>query len=384
MGNVNTTPWMSLPNPVPSVDPGPDYASNLQACINGIDQHNHSPGSGQAITPNGLSINTDLTFLGNSATHLKASIYLAQSSFATLLSTYVIGNDLYYNDGAGNVVQITSGGLVNATSSGISSGTATAAFATGVLVVKSSSTSGANILMQSAVLTNNGNLTNQLTLSAPTLSTSVTQTLPAIPLSTAFMTMDTSGNMATSVNLLGALTTSNLSASAGIVGTQLSASANIAGSQLSASAGIVGTQLAAGTITGTQVSSSATLSINTLNASAGIAAPSIAGSGAVSVNGHNAVTSNTNPAAGTNSVSVIRGIVTSGSKTGGEGFTCSGSGTTITVTWTTAFADAPSVVVSGISSGSVVATTASSTGGCTIDTADSSQSCHFIAIGRRV
>lgn len=240
MGNTNLTPWMNLPNPVPTVDPGPDYADNLQSCINGIDQHNHTPGSGQPITPSSFNVNAPFFFNGYPATDLQATIYTPQTSLATLYAVYTIGNDLYYNDGAGNVVQLTSGGLVNATASGISSGTASASFSAGVLIVKASSTSGANILMQSAVLTNTGNLTNQLTLAAPTLSGSPTLTLPSIPISTSFLIIDNSGNItagsaipATPVAnafleintsgqtvagpaILGALTTSNLSSTAGI------------------------------------------------------------------------------------------------------------------------------------------------------------------------
>lgn len=207
MPNALITPNMNLPNPVPGVDPGPDYAENIQSCMNQIDQHNHSAGQGIQIQPNGLNISSDLPFNGNNATLLN-SVRLV--SLATPLTNvapdigclYVSGNELYFNDySGGNQVQITLNGTVNATSSGIASGTATAAFVAGTLVVKSSSTSFANIDMQSAVLSNNGNLTNQLTLQAPILSSSYDITLPTIPVVTNLMTLDTSGNMAAVTNV---------------------------------------------------------------------------------------------------------------------------------------------------------------------------------------
>ena len=184
MANFNITPNMNLPNPVPGVDPGPDYANNLEAALNQIDQHNHSVGQGVLIQPNGLNINSDLPFGGNNATLLNSVRFI--SLLAPLPSVapnigclYVSGNELYYNDYfGGHQIQITSNGTINATSSGISSGTASAVFSAGTLVVKSSATSFANIDMQSAILANNGNLINQLTLQAPVLSSSYAITLP--------------------------------------------------------------------------------------------------------------------------------------------------------------------------------------------------------------
>lgn len=240
---------MGFPISTIAVDSGLSWEQNLNAALTVIDQHNHSPGFGQQIQPNGLNISSDLSFQSNNATDLRAARFTPQlspipNSGSDVGELYVSGNELYYNDvTGGNQVQITASGTVNATSSGISSGTASASFSANVLLVKSSSTSYANIAMQSAVLSNSGNLTNQLTLQAPTLSTSYSITLPSIPGATSFVTLDTSGNLSGSIPISGGLTTSNLSASAGIVGTQLSSSANILGSQLSATAGITPKQL---------------------------------------------------------------------------------------------------------------------------------------------
>lgn len=263
---VNISPNMGLPIPIPGITPGPSWASSIDASLMQIDSHNHSPGQGVQIQPNGMNINADLNFNSNNAIALRTSRYTPQAAPITNTGVdtgevYVSGNELYYNDvSGGNQVQITSNGSVNATTSGISSGTASAAFSAGVLTVKSSSTSFGNVALRSILLANSGNLTNQCTLQAPTLSSSITETLPAVPASaTSIMQMDTSGNMSavltvdnasltitsnvlaigSSANILG----SQLSSSANIVGTQLSSSANIAGSQLSSSAGIVGSQL---------------------------------------------------------------------------------------------------------------------------------------------
>lgn len=214
MANVLITPNMQLPNPVPGVDPGPDYANNLSSSLNIIDQHNHSAGNGVLISPNGMNINADLPFNDNNATLLRSARFSVQPnplSLGTDLGClYVSGVDLYYNDVNGNQIQLTVSGAVNATSSGIVSGTASAAFSGGVLVVKSSSTSGANVLLGSVELTNSGNLTNILTLQPPILSGSSTQTLPTTPAATSFMQMDSSGNMSASVAVAGGIGTSNI------------------------------------------------------------------------------------------------------------------------------------------------------------------------------
>lgn len=211
------TPNMNLPNPVPGQDTGPDYAENIQSSLNIVDQHNHSAGQGVQIQPNGLNISSDLPFNSNNAVTLRSVRFTSQSvvlsGTSDVACLYVVGNELYYNDyTGGNNIQITLNGAINATSSGIASGTATAAFSAGVLVVKSSSTSFANIDMKSAILSNSGNLTNQLTLQAPTLSSSYDITLPTIPAQTNVMTLDVSGNMgsATYNAILAASSNANL------------------------------------------------------------------------------------------------------------------------------------------------------------------------------
>lgn len=219
------SPNMGLIVPGIGTEYSPTWASDLNASLSSIDSHNHSSGQGVPIQPNGLNINSDLAFQGNNATLLRSTQFSPQNSVLSGPSDigclYVVGNELYYNDvTGGNNVQITANGSVNATSSGISSGTASAAFSAGVLVVKASSTSGANVLMQSAVLTNSGNLTNKLTLQAPSLSGSASITLPSTPGAQNFMTIDASGSMAAYAPIANGITRSNQAA----VGQQISSS----------------------------------------------------------------------------------------------------------------------------------------------------------------
>lgn len=241
------TPNMNLIQPTIGFDSGLTWENAANANSGAIDQHNHASGNGVQIPSAGININSDFSFNNFSAVNLASSVYAAQTSLATLLATYVIGNDLYYNDGAGNTVQLTSGGTVNATSSGISDGTATAAFSTGVLVVNAAANTPANIQVGSVLLGNNVASSNFLTLSPPAaMAANFGLTLPNIPASQSFMTIDASGNMGTA---------SSISA------TQIAAG-SITGSQL-ANQTITGTQIASATVArsnqvavGQQVSSS--------------------------------------------------------------------------------------------------------------------------------
>lgn len=220
---------MGFPISTIGTDSGLVWEQNLNAALTAIDSHNHSPGFGQQIQPNGININADLAFNSNNATLLRAVRFNPQVSpipntGSDVGELYVSGNELYYNDvTGGHQVQLTSGGTVNATSSGIASGTATAAFSASVLLVKSSSTSFANIAAQSILLSNSGNLTNQLTLQAPTLSSSYSLTLPSIPATQSFMTVDASGNMAAYESVSQGIQRTNLVS----VGQQISSSSGL-------------------------------------------------------------------------------------------------------------------------------------------------------------
>jgi hypothetical protein len=193
------TPNMSLLGISIGVDSGITIEQNSNSNVAILDQHNHTAGSGVQIPPSGLNINAALTFQNNAATDLGYAGFTPQGSGVVTPineSIYVSGVDLWYQDGNGNAVQMTSGGSVLATSSGISSGTASASFASGVLVVDSAANTPANIQVGSVLLGNNVANSKFLTLAPPAaMAANYSITLPPLPVTTSIMAMDTSGNI---------------------------------------------------------------------------------------------------------------------------------------------------------------------------------------------
>lgn len=185
---------MKLAIPAIGVDSGLTWEQSVNTNAATVDQHNHSPGQGVAIGPAGMSINASLPFNNNAVTGLQAAQFTPQASSALTNALYTIGSDLYYNDGANNVVRVTMGGGVNATSSGISSGTASAAFVSSVLVVNADTNKPANIKAGSVLVGNNVTGSHYVTLQ-PTnaLAADYALTLPLLPASQKFMTLDASG-----------------------------------------------------------------------------------------------------------------------------------------------------------------------------------------------
>jgi hypothetical protein len=249
---MSNTPNMNLPVPTPGITPGPQYAQQQVLEQNIIDAHNHTPGYGVLVPTAGLNINTNLPFNNNQAVALQAAVFTPQTGLSTLYSLYFSGVDAYINDGAGNIIRLTSGGTVNATSSGISSGTASASFSSGVLVVNSAPSTPADIQVASVLLGNNVANSKYLTLAPPaSMAANYNLVLPPLPAVLSFVTLDTSGNLTGSIAVAGALTTTNLSATAGILGTQL-ANLTITGAQI-ANQTITATQIANTTITAAQI-----------------------------------------------------------------------------------------------------------------------------------
>lgn len=266
------SPNMNLPISTVGVDSGLNWENNLNSSLSLIDLHDHTPGKGVALTPTSINVNSDFPFNNNNLTLIRSVRFQAQSSALALVTDigclYEAGVDLYYNDGSGNQIRITqSGSLAGAagTITGLPSGTASAAYAAGVFTFQSATATGANIDGASHVFRNNTASSKGLTLSPPNaMAADYTLVLPSIPASTSFLTIDSSGNIVASPTLLGALTTSNLSASANIPGTQLSASANITGTQLAAGAAVV--NIGPGGITATQLGASCVLTNNIADA----------------------------------------------------------------------------------------------------------------------
>lgn len=188
---------MGLILPTINVDSGLTWEQGVNSNSTILDGHDHSPGNGVQISPSSINVNGSFSFNNNSAINLKALVLTPQSSFTSVNSVYSIDADLYYNDGNSNVVRLTSGGTVNATSSGISSGTASASFVSSVLVVNSASNTPANIQGGSLLLGNNLSGSKYLTLAPPSaMAANYSLILPSLPAVQSFMTLDSSGNMA--------------------------------------------------------------------------------------------------------------------------------------------------------------------------------------------
>lgn len=195
---------MNLPIPVVGVDPGPDYATDLNSCLTIIDTHNHSSGSGVQITPSGLNINIDLPISNNNITGAKSvrfqpqSVALGGSSDKGCL--YEVVSDLYYNDASGNQIRITQSGAVAGTPGSISNlvAPASASYVSGSLtfVWQSDVNTAANLDAGSIIVRNLTASSNGITISPPvSLASDYTITLPALPASQKFMTLDASGNI---------------------------------------------------------------------------------------------------------------------------------------------------------------------------------------------
>lgn len=191
------TPNMNLVLSTIAVDSGLTWEQNLNASLVLVDQHNHTPGYGAPLNSNSLNFTSPLPLNNNAILSVASVTFTPQISTPAVNSLYVNGVDLYYYDGNADApIQITLGGAVNATSSGISSGTATASFVTGVLVVNAASSTPANIQGASLLLGNNSSGSKFLTLSPPAaMASNISQTLPTIPAATSIMQMDSSGNM---------------------------------------------------------------------------------------------------------------------------------------------------------------------------------------------
>lgn len=118
MSFTTSTPYMNLTLPEPTLEPGPQWAVELNEAFTLVDSHNHSPGYGAPIVAASLDINSDLPFNNQNATLLRSARFSNQGSPLSLPSDigalYVSGGDFWYNNLAGQQVKITAGGSLNA------------------------------------------------------------------------------------------------------------------------------------------------------------------------------------------------------------------------------------------------------------------------------
>ncbi len=257
---------MQLPIPTVGSEQGPQYAFDINTCMGLIDTHDHSPGRGVKITPAGLNINSALNLQSNLLQNATGISFTAQNSVSSVIQSLSVSpgtesptplQDLWYTDSAGNQIQITAGGQlapVATTVSGISYSTGTFSFKqtqdalplvpanldVGSVIIRPNTASTTN----GVKLQNNAGIASQYNFIFPA----------ALPSAAAFMTLDNSGNVGVSTPLLGALTTANLSTTAGILGTQIAANtitdSNITVHTITGSAAGSGGSIALGTIQG--------------------------------------------------------------------------------------------------------------------------------------
>jgi hypothetical protein len=107
-----TTPNMNLTLPVVSQTPGPTWASDINADLSVIDEHNHTSGKGALVPVAGLDIDSDLSLATHALTDVTKAVLLDQALVLTANAVYAVGGDLYWTNGSGTAVQITSGNTI--------------------------------------------------------------------------------------------------------------------------------------------------------------------------------------------------------------------------------------------------------------------------------
>lgn len=200
---VTNSANMALPIPAVGTTAGPDYASDINACLTLVDSHDHSSGKGVQITPAGLNINSALSIGGNFLTSVAGVTLSAQGSAPAINTVYESGVDLYFKDGNGNAVRITQSGAVAGTPGSIANlvAPASASYVAGssTFVWQSNTNIAANMDCGSILLRNlSPNSTYALTLNPPaSMAADSAITLPTIPAVTSVVTIDSGGAMST-------------------------------------------------------------------------------------------------------------------------------------------------------------------------------------------
>ena len=367
------TPKMNLDLPTPAVSEGPEWANSVNEAFEVIDSHDHSSGSGQQVTPAGISINAPLEFNSQNVTELGKAQYTAQQSVLTgaghIRSTW-FGPDgeAYITDGAGNAVQLTLGGFVtSATASGNITGVAgtqaeiryTNATSQFALLSNGGTNTAAHLdVAQVKLRTTTPGDSVYLTLArSPSQAGNYTLTLPqALPGATSVVQLGAAGQL-TASNALGVLTASSLSTTGDVaVGGNLT----VVGTSVST--------IAADSLTVTGfVTVGTTLSVTGASTLAGVTAGAIS---ATTLNSSGATTVGTNlSVAGTSSLTgalTVAGLITAnGGVTTGAGDAVSVGGN-LSVTGTSTFTG--TVTAGTLNVTTFGATTLSSSGATTVGT----------------
>lgn len=229
------SPNMQLIVPVVGIEPGPDYATDINSSLTLVDGHDHTPGRGVLITASALNINSNLTFNSNFATGIAGLTLVAQATMPPNNTIYKSSNDLFYVDGLGNNIRITQGGGVAGTPGSISNlvapASATYVSISSTFVWQSDVGVAANMDAGAYSLRDiSPNSLYALTLLPPGgLSTNYQIVLPTLPTSQKIVTLDNNGNMSAPYTVDGSTITivSNIIrvAPSGITTTQLATDA---------------------------------------------------------------------------------------------------------------------------------------------------------------
>lgn len=207
-----TTPNMSMLLPIPTVTPGPTYASENNDAFEVVDQHDHTTGKGIPVPSNGININNDLPYNGFNASSLRSTQFQSQASPLSLpgdiTCLYVSQGNLYYNNQIGQQVRITSGATLDAsTIGGIGGdyvGSGALEFYTSLnrtFTFWSATNVPANLDAGSITIRPIALSPFGITINAPvSLAADYQMTLPgANPSVTSFLTVDSSGNIDNSI-----------------------------------------------------------------------------------------------------------------------------------------------------------------------------------------
>lgn len=205
---MSTTPNMLLLLPIPTITPGPTYASEEVTAFTVIDAHDHTTGKGVPVPTLGLNINNDLTFNGYNAIDLRSTRYAIQTAVLSaptdLACIYSVNGNLYWNNQLGQPVQITSGAAIDATTIGGIGGdyaTSTALLfytsADRTFTFWSNTNVPANIDAGSVTIRQVTTSPNGITINSPSaLAASYGVTLPgALPSVTSVLTEDPTGQI---------------------------------------------------------------------------------------------------------------------------------------------------------------------------------------------
>lgn len=107
------TPNMGLTLPVVGVEPGPQFATDINSSFSTVDQHNHALGNGVPINSNGLNLTQDLSLNGVNLTTTRSVrfVNLTATSTSDVGSIYVLNNQPYYNDFTGTQFRLATSGV---------------------------------------------------------------------------------------------------------------------------------------------------------------------------------------------------------------------------------------------------------------------------------